>query len=457
MIFKLWKVRGANDLDAYVPEVWAAESLMILEANMIAGNLVHRDFSPEIAQFGDVVNTRRPNEFEMKRKVDDDDVTIQDASATNVPVALNQHGHVSFLIRDGQESKGFKNLVDEFLRPALLAVANGIDQVLLGQVYRFKAYSAGKLGTTPDKATVIAARTVMNQNKVPLQGRNLIVTASTEGSLLNIADFVNAEKVGDDGTALREGSLGRKFGFNTFMCQNAPSIAAGNTVVTGAVNNAGGYAAGTTTITVDGITGALVTGSWCTIAGDMTPQLITAHTETTGNTTEIVVTPGIKYAVANDAVLTVYTPGAVNLTAGYAIGWSKPLVIDGFTVAPKAGQLTSFGAVANYYAAINTPTTTGILLDRPLVAAAANDAVVGIGPAGEYNFGFHRNALALVSRPLATPRQGTGALSAVANYNGLGVRVTITYNGEKQGHLVTVDLLFGVAVLDSRLGVVLYA
>ena len=37
----------------------------------------------------------------------------------------------------------------------------------------------------------------------------------------------------------------------------------------------------------------------------------------------------------------------------------------------------------------------------------------------------------------------------------MAMRVTITYDGVKQGHLVTVDLLCGIGVLDSNLGAVM--
>jgi hypothetical protein len=42
--------------DAFIAETWALEGLAILEENMVAANLVHRDFENEIARFGDVVN-----------------------------------------------------------------------------------------------------------------------------------------------------------------------------------------------------------------------------------------------------------------------------------------------------------------------------------------------------------------------------------------------------------------
>ena len=60
----------ANDNDAFIPEIWAQEGLVIVEENMVAANLVHRDFEDEIKNFGDVVNTRRPGNFKVSRKAD---------------------------------------------------------------------------------------------------------------------------------------------------------------------------------------------------------------------------------------------------------------------------------------------------------------------------------------------------------------------------------------------------
>ena len=129
---KSWQPVFANDNDAMIPEIWAQEALMILEANMVAANLVYRDFENEVASFGDTVNAHRPGSFVANRKVDGDAVTNQDASTTNVPVKLDQHLHVSFMIYDGEESKSFKDLVELYLKPALIAQSQGLDQVVLG-------------------------------------------------------------------------------------------------------------------------------------------------------------------------------------------------------------------------------------------------------------------------------------------------------------------------------------
>ena len=448
----------ANDLDAYIPELWAQESLIRLESNLVAAGLVHRDFEDEIASHGDIVNTRRPASFTSIRKGTDDDVTTQDATATNIQVPLDQHTHVSFVLKDADLTKSFKDLVNEFLDPAVFAVASAIDSTILNQGYSFIDNPAGKLGTAATKQTVIDARTVMNNNKVPMRNRHLIVNAITEGDLMSDDTFHEADKLGDDGTALREGSLGRKFGFSIWMDQNAPSIDDSHTTVTGAVDLAAGYAKGTTVVAVDGFSAAIEDGSWITIAGDMTPQRVTA---TTGGATPATITfyPGLNNAVLDDAVITSYTPGAIDLVAGYAVGFLEDLTVDTLSVAPQVNQLLSFGTDTNneIYGSmglIGGQTTTEVALNRSLDVAVANNDIMGVGPSGNYSFAWFRDAIALVSRPLVAPPEGTGARSAVANANNIAVRITIAYDATAQGLRVTVDVLYGVKVLNKDMGVI---
>src|SRR5262245_7666682 len=70
-------------------------------------------------------------------------------------------------------------------------------------------------------------------------------------------------------------------------------------------------AAGDTTPTIQGLTGAVSDGDTFTVAGDTsgTPaapvvHTITAHTETAGNTTSITFTPPLAKTVVNSAVVT---------------------------------------------------------------------------------------------------------------------------------------------------------
>jgi len=175
-----------NFVDAYIPELWSQEGLAILEENLVIARLVHRDFSPQLAAYGDIVNTRKPGEFKGIRKTNADSVTVQDATATNIPVPLDQHIHVTFLIKDGEESKSFQDLVSIYLRPAAIAMARTIDQIIVGQAIRFRRYCAGGLNTmTTSNAGpyLIDARTRMNRNKVVEDNdRHLILTTISDVS-----------------------------------------------------------------------------------------------------------------------------------------------------------------------------------------------------------------------------------------------------------------------------------
>lgn len=445
--------------DAYIPELWAQESIAILEENMVVASLVHRDFEDVIQSYGDVVNTRKPGEFTAKRKTTADNVTVQTQTATNIAVTLNQHWHTSFLIRDGDQTKSFRDLVVEYLQPAMLSIARAIDQTVGAQVFQFLANRGGQLnqldGTNAD-AYLLATRQKLNTNKAYVDNRNLILTTVSETALLSDPKFTDANRVGDDGTALRDASLGKKYGFSIFMAQNQPySLAASTDRVTGAINNAAGYAVGAKTFTVDALSAAITVGTWVSIAGDNTPLQV-ASSVGGATPTSITVLQGLQTAVADNAVVTLWAVGKVNNAAGYASGWAKEIIYDTFTLDPQVGQGVSFGTAATLYGVIAVDTVgKTILLDRPLEAALADNDNINVLPAGSYNFAFHRNAVALVTRPLALPMQGTGARAGVASYNGLSMRVVMTYDGNKQGTLVTVDTLCGVKVLDGNLGSVM--
>lgn len=453
---KIWAPVYENTVNALIPEQWAQEALMVLENQCVALNFVHRDFDPLVARFGQTVHAHRPGRFTMKRKWHYDDIVDQDVAVEDVPVVLNQHLYTSFIIRDGEESLTFKSLRDLFLKPALESVAQGIDLMILSQVYRFLPNAVGKLGTALTSDTAVDLETKFNLLKIPAGQRYALITPQQKGQLSKVDKFTDADRIGDDGSAIRDGSLGRLFGSWYVMAPNAPSIAAGNTVTTSALT--ADAAAGATSLAITAFTSlnGATPGCWLTVAGDMTPQKLTAVNP---DTETITISPGLKYACASAAVVTIYTPGTIELTAGYASGWLKPMVLADLTVAPQAGQLISIGTPGaigawnvNQYAALQA-STTSLLTDIPLTSDRADEDIVGVGPAGNYGLALHPNAIAFVSRPLALPAAGAGAASFVAMYNGLAVRVTITYDGVKQGHRVVIDLLCGIKVLDSNLGI----
>ena len=456
-----------NDNDAFIPELWAQEGLRILEENMVAAGMVHRDFQDEIAEFGDVVNTRRPGQFAIRRKTDADDISTQDAVALNVQVPLDQHIYTSFIIRDGEASKSFQDLATAYMLPSMQNIARAVDRAVLGRVHGFLGSPSGRAGrlngitSTNSKDFVLEARQILNDNKVPIQGRNLILSTGAETALLNNELFIAADKRGDGGTALENARLGRIFGFDSFMDQNVNYTQVGSgDEATGTVTNAG--TAGTTASQTVSITGhEVAVGEFVNIAGNDQPTYATAATVGAGDTTAVTLHEATKYDTSAGAVIAAYAKCDVN--GAYAAGYSKAINVDGFTNAPQVGQLIAFGTGVGRktYTVIESEAGAGgsqdLYLDRPLDAALADDDLAFPGPSGSLNWAMHRECLALVTRPLALPSSQLGVMAATASYNNVGMRVTMQYNSIKQGTVVTMDVLGGVAELDNRLATVLLA
>jgi hypothetical protein len=197
------------------------------------------------------------------------------------------------------------------------------------------------------------------------------------------------------------------------------------------------------------------------VAGNDQPTYLTAKTDNATDTTAVTLNEALKYATGAGAVITVYK--ACDVKGDYSAGYTKEIVVDGWaaTFEPQVGQMIAFGTGGSRHtytiieSYLSASGEQSILLDRPLEIALSDNDLAFPGPYGSFNFAFHRDALALVSRPLATPNNAFGVLSRVIADEGLAMRATMQYDGSAQGTRVTLDLLCGYAVLDTALGVVL--
>lgn len=452
----------ANQNDALIPEIWTREALMTLMSNTVMASLVHRDFSNLVASYGDVVNTSRPADFSGKRKTDSDNVTDQDAISSNINVPLDQHLHVSFVIKDGELSKALPDLLERYMEPAARELAEKIDQVLCGQAARLLDNTVGE----PNGVTslnvdeyILDADEKLNDNRCPKSGRRLVMSSRFNRAALGADIVVEADKRGDAGTALREASVGRIYGFDSFMDQNVAYVNPNNTEEEAGVTD-GAEAAGSTVIETTVTHANVNAGEWLVIAGEKHLHRISSAADNAGDADITLVDP-LKADASAGAAVTVYKAADVN--GAYVAGWAKEISIDGYAAgkAPQVGQLISFGTGASTHsytiiAASDNGSDCDVLLDRPLDSSLADNDLAFPGPAGSMSLAFVRDSIALVSRPLASVANSMGARSAVTSFDGLSMRVTMQYDSQSQGTRVTFDLLCGVAVLDARLACVIH-
>lgn len=436
----------------------------------VMANLVHRDFENEVAKFGDVVNTRRPGEFKIRRKTDATTLVQQDATATNVPVTLDQWFYQSFVIRDGEGSKSFQELSDIYLKPAMLSISRGIDRALLGRVHAYLGAPAtgrvgklGQLSSTTARDYCLDARELLNVNKAPVDGRRLILAPGSETAMLKTDLFLKANERGDGGTALENAILGRILGFDTYMDQNVNNILTGVDISATAIT--------TTEPHFAGYAGAIESASIAAEASDGEFLVIngTVADPTGGNNqptwclthidaTSFTLNEALKYPIIDNAIVSRYVKAAV-AAVELAKGYSKAITLTHTAAKPvQVGQLLAFGTTVSTrhtYTVIESEyvdaTHCTVYLDRPLDLLVASGAECYPGPTGAMNLAFHRDALALITRPLALPDSRMGVMSAVVPHNGIGMRVLMQYDINVGGTIVNCDILAGVAVLNSGL------
>lgn len=450
----------ANTFDPFNPEHWANESIAILEEEMILGNLVYRDFDPLVARDGQIVHTRKPAELTAEPYEKGDSITIQDASATDVAVKLDTMLDTSFKVYDVEQTYSFKDLVEIYIQPAMLAHARILDRKIAGKASQFLANRVGGLGllaSSTAHGTLVDAHKQLNIQKTSDAGRNVVWTPSSHANLLKTDLFVSAERAGQSETQ-RSASLGPKFGMQHWMSLNAPGCA-GATTATATTTTASSLA-GASVVSMTAVT-ALTKGTYFTVVGDMTAQRVASLSTLDVNTLRPMLN-----ATTSGAAVQPYANGATNAAAGFAANWNKWITVDG-TGVPKLGQLVSFQTAGNVlhadeYIIVDVKAVTSpsagyaIRLDRPLVTALVDNDIVNYGPNGDMNFAFQRNGIALVNRPLATPAIPSGARIGVANSRNMSMRVILAYDNNTKALVVSIDSLFGIKTLDTQYGCVVY-
>lgn len=124
------------------------------------------------------------------------------------------------------------------------------------------------------------------------------------------------------------------------------------------------------------------------------------------------------------------TPATGKLNAG------DKIVVNGYVYTVKEDATAAAGAIAE------------LKVDEKVVSkiSSATEATPIIK---EHNLGFHRNGLALVTRQLELP--AGAAKCAVANANGLAVRVVYGYDQDTKTDKISFDIIYGVKDLDDDL------
>lgn len=208
----------ATSAAAAIPEFWLQEAIGYLRANLVMARLVRRDGSAAIAQMGDTVNVTKRGSVTAKDKAANTAIVTDAPSDTKVAVTLNKHKYVAWALEDTAGAEALKSALD-YLSDGMAHLAEAVETDLLA-LYPDIANSVGTAGKDLNELTILQARKQMNDQKAPVNNRNLIVSTKDDIALLGLEKFSTVDDRGQAGAeALTEAKLGRIHGFNCYMSQ----------------------------------------------------------------------------------------------------------------------------------------------------------------------------------------------------------------------------------------------
>jgi len=216
-------------ITTFIPEVFSAQLLTSLKKALVyAGpGVVNRDYEGEISQMGDTVritSISRPTIGDyVKNSTSINPENLTDAQRTLV---INKAKYFAFEVDDIdlRQTRDGGALMSQAAQEAAYGLADAADQVVAA-LYT-DAAAANKLGTVAITTGALAVTNLINMKvkldeaNVPTNGRFVIVPPWYHGKLLDEAKFVEADKAGTT-EALRNGFVGRAFGFDILVSNNS--------------------------------------------------------------------------------------------------------------------------------------------------------------------------------------------------------------------------------------------
>ncbi len=228
------------------PSVIAKEALLLLYSNMVMGRLVHKGYAQEFERthngykVGDTITIRKPAVFESK-VWNGSTIDVQDIKEGSTDIKLDTVLDISFSVSSLEWKLELSEFSERVLKPVMLAHANEIDRRLAGLYWGVPGFQA--VSSTPVTGDLLAARAVLNVNKVPMDSRFGVLSAETEPKYAGLDAFLHADKRGDTVVQKEGAFMGRTFGFEWYMDQNIA------THVKGSVTNSVTVARGTSDTT----------------------------------------------------------------------------------------------------------------------------------------------------------------------------------------------------------------
>lgn len=223
----------------FIPEVWVADLLSSLKKSLVFGapGVANRDYEGEIADSGDTVkitSISRPTIGTYTKN--STTITAETLTDAQRSLLIDQSKYFAFEVDDIdlRQSKNGGALMTEAATEAAYGLADVADQYIAGLYTGVDAGNA--ISTTSVTSAALAVTGLINLKvkldsaNVPTQGRYVIVPPWYHGLLLGSDLFVRVDASGND-QGLRNGVVGRAFGFDVMVSNNCINVTGDDYIV----------------------------------------------------------------------------------------------------------------------------------------------------------------------------------------------------------------------------------
>lgn len=218
----------------FVPEIWSPAILANLRNKLVYGGLANRDYEGDIANAGDTVHITSFTDPAVRSYTKNTNISWDLLTDATRALVVDQGDYFAFTVDDIDRRQALPGFVAKASLGAAYNLANEVDAYLSGLLVAASDGTAQDLGArTADisdnsaYAIFVDMRTKLNRNKVPMDGRWVVVPPELYAALLQDHRFISAQESADNGQALREGQVGRIAGFDVYESNTVPTPTAG--------------------------------------------------------------------------------------------------------------------------------------------------------------------------------------------------------------------------------------
>ncbi|RNL63643.1 coat protein [Nocardioides marmoriginsengisoli] len=303
----------------FIPEVWAAQLLAILDKNLVyAGSpCVNRDYEGEIAAYGDTVHIASISDVSIVDYTKDTDLTVETLTDADRTLLIDQAKAFAFEIDDIdlRQARSGGALMSEAARRAAFGLRDKADQFVHAKMIGGAGSALGVVDATTASnvydTLIVPAKVELDEVNVPTEGRWLVIDPATHGKLLLDSRFV---KVNESGTSegLRNGIVGSAGGFTIMLSNNASqrnrtaitaTTTSGNKTITAA---AGTFSQADVGLSIAGTGVGASSNKVASVNADGSSIEVTTNSSASATVADVALSGGGRAAVAGSALGTSY-------------------------------------------------------------------------------------------------------------------------------------------------------